>query len=1000
MLFSIGFLLLFFLYAHVPFVLGKRYLSFKQFVFLAFGMTVLVFICLSANFPYTFFRNSLTTVFSYSGNILFATVTHVTVVTLFSFSTVYLYVYFVKKGVSASFFKIKKVVMFLFLGLYYIVLFYVLKSLVFNSNTYLNVLSMSDLTLASVWNHLLLLIWGVGYLLLFLKIHQTFKKKQDIRENLKVDLVIMVLIVLLCFVLFDKYAPYAAISYIVINGVLYVYGSIALSLKPKHYVPIFVGLMTLFVGVNSMQMNVDKKENQFKLLAENLYLNETSQEERYTVSMIKDLETSLEKDAYFLQNVSVPDSVVRMNEYLNEKYLRGFWNKYEMKLVVVFPYSEDDKLYQDLISSSGNKIIETHFYRMSGINTYMRYLAGYNVWNARRERVNVYMEFYPKSNYKSFSYPSLLMESSPTIQSQLSLSVAKYAFNELEYATGKFTYPTSGKWINRSGKPFFIQDLSSYRHYVYQADKNVFMVVSEANIPGKTAYFIYFLYTFVSFLLITIIMLWFNKLIVSRKKIKYNLTSKLFIYFISIMIVCFSVISVITFNYTLDKYKETQLENTSRKKSYIQNALQEKYYWVQQVDSTMTERLNFDLQDLAYTYKTDINIYDNNGLLVASSQPVIFNRNLTSRLIAPKPYFSSSSNIAETERIGNLEYLATYADFYNGEYLQLGFINIPQFLSRDEFNADVQSFLMVIMHILLLILVLFIVLSYLIGRRLTAPLTLIEERLKLIKLGKENKKIDYRGNDEIGELVAQYNRTVEELERSAALLASSEREAAFKQMARQVAHEINNPLTPMKLTIQQLQRAKTMGDQERFYTYFDKSTAVLIEQINNLSRIAGSFSSFARLPEPKFEEVDVAKKAHLVTQLFVSNNEAIEIRYEGVEEGVFVYADREQLIQVFNNLLKNAIQAIPEGKSGKITVMLNYTDKTVHVYVKDNGKGVSAEVKEKMFMPNFTTKSTGMGLGLAISRNIIRNSGGDITFEGDTDNGAVFHVRLPRIQGK
>lgn len=995
-IFTIAFFLLFFLYAHAPFLWHKRHLTIKDFFLTVLFMSVLVVVCLSTNIPSTYFLNNITTAYNYAGNTLLATLTHVTFLTVFVFSTVYLYVYFLKRGIETSFVGVKRAFLLLLPSVYYIVFFYILKGLVFNSSTYLNVLRVDDLTRVSVWNHILLLIWGVGYLLLFIKMHQVTKEESGIASVIKTDVFILIITVLLCFVSFGKYASYAVFFYVLMGVALYVYEVFSPKAKLRYYLPVFVGLLSLFVVVNSIRMNVDKKEAQFKLLAENLYFNETSQEERYTLLMIRDLEENLLQDSYFQRTVVAPDSVVFVNDYLNERYFRGFWNKYEMKLVAVFPDSEDDKLYKDLISSLGNRIADTHFYRMNNMNTYMRYLAFYTVVNKRSEPVNVYMEFYPKSNYKSFSYPSLLMESPPTIQSQLSLSVAKYAYGELEYSTGKFSYPSTGKWINKSDKSFFIQDLSAYRHYVYSPSKNIYMVVSEGQIPGLTAYLLYFLYTFISFLLITLLLLWVNKLISSRKKVKYNLTSKLFISFISLMTVCFAAISFVTFNYTEEKYKERQLYDISLKKNYIQNALQEKYYWAQQIDSTLTGRLNFDLQDLAYTYQTDINIYDNNGMLVGSSQPVIFTRNLTSRLIAPKPYFSNSPNIAENEHIGNLEYLSTYADFYNGEYLQLGFINIPQFLSEDEFKADVQSFIVVIAHISLIIIVLFIIISFLIGRRLTAPLRLIEERLKFIKLGKLNKKIDYRGNDEIGELVAQYNRTVEELERSALLLASSEREAAFKQMARQVAHEINNPLTPMKLTIQQLQRAKTI-DEERFNAYFDKSTSVLIEQIDNLSRIAGSFSSFARLPDPKFEEVDVAKKAHLVTQLFMNNNESINIHYVGVEEGIFVYSDREQLIQVFNNLLKNATQSIPKGKKGEITVTLNYTDKMVHVYVRDNGKGVPEEIKEKIFMPNFTTKSAGMGLGLAISLNIIRNSGGDITFESSIGGGTVFHVQLPRI---
>ncbi|VBB46745.1 Integral membrane sensor signal transduction histidine kinase [uncultured Paludibacter sp.] len=995
-LFSIGFLLLFYLYAHLPLLLKKRYFIWKEFFLAGLGMLLLVYFCLSNNVPLTFFRNSIFTSFHYAANTLLATLTHLAFFTAYVFSTIFLYSYYVKRGISDSYMEIKKVALLLLPAFYFLLMFYILMGLVFNSSTYLNVLRVDDISITTVWNHFLLLVWGVGYMLLFIKTHNVAKRKGTLQDLIKIDILLFVLVATVCFLLFDKYAKEAILFYLVFTVVLYlpeVYSSL---MKSLWFLAIYLGLFALFVVNNSIKMNSDKKINQYRLLAENLYFNESSQDERFTESMLEDLDKNLTKDNYFKKTAVFPDSVETVNNYLNNKYLRGYWNKYEMKLFATYPQSEIDKSYQDLIESRGNFIWGTHFYKINAINTDISYLGAFKTYKNNRDSVHIFMEFYPRSNYKSYSYPNLLVESPPTVQSQLSLSVSRYSHNELVYSSGKFKYPRNGKWILKQFDDFFTQDFAKSRHYIYAPSKYNYLVISEGNIPNLSTYFIYFIYTFVVFLLVCLSMIWIYNLMNRREKIRYTLTSKLLIAFISLMVVCFVAIFYVSLTYTQKRYKEKQLTDIGLKKSYIQSALQEKYYWTQRLDSTNTNALNFDLQDLSYTYQTDINVYDNNGMLVGTSQPVIFSKNLISKLISPKPYFSNNPNIDQYENIGKLEYLATYSDFLNGDNLPIGYISIPQFLSKDEYNADVQSFLVAIAHISLIIILLFILLSILIGRRLTAPLTIIETRLKDIRLGKENKKIDYRANDEVGQLVAQYNRTVDELERSAQLLASSERESAWKQMARQVAHEINNPLTPMKLTIQQLQRTKSAND-ERFDLYFDKSTNTLIEQIESLSQIASTFSTFARLPEPKFIKVDVAKKATLVTQLFSSNNDNIRVTYNGVEEGVFALTDREQLIQVFNNLLKNAVQAIPADKKGEIDVRLNYTDKVIDVYFEDNGKGVSEDIKDKLFTPNFTTKSTGMGLGLAISKNIIRTSGGDITFESTEGSGAVFHVRLPRM---
>jgi two-component system, NtrC family, nitrogen regulation sensor histidine kinase NtrY len=284
-------------------------------------------------------------------------------------------------------------------------------------------------------------------------------------------------------------------------------------------------------------------------------------------------------------------------------------------------------------------------------------------------------------------------------------------------------------------------------------------------------------------------------------------------------------------------------------------------------------------------------------------------------------------------------------------------------------------------------------LSFFIGRQLSAPLKMIENKLKQMRFGHRNEKIDYVQKDEIGQLVLQYNKTIEELERSARLLAQTERESAWRTMARQIAHEINNPLTPMKLTIQQLQRTKSMND-ERFDEYFEKSTQTLVEQIDTLSRIAGSFSNFARMPEARLELIDIASKLYSTLQLFVTSHEMVEFKYHGARSGVMILADPEQMLQVFTNLIKNALQAIPSGRRGVVSVSITSENNQVIIRIADNGKGIPLDLQEKIFVPNFTTKTTGMGLGLSITKNIIEVLGGTISFQTVVDEGSEFVVSL------
>jgi two-component system, NtrC family, nitrogen regulation sensor histidine kinase NtrY len=285
-----------------------------------------------------------------------------------------------------------------------------------------------------------------------------------------------------------------------------------------------------------------------------------------------------------------------------------------------------------------------------------------------------------------------------------------------------------------------------------------------------------------------------------------------------------------------------------------------------------------------------------------------------------------------------------------------------------------------------------------ISNQITRPLVLIQENLQKMQLGKRNEPIQYKRDDEIGSLVKEYNKKVDELAVSAELLARSERESAWREMAKQVAHEIKNPLTPMKLNIQHLQRAK--GDGEEFKKYVERVSAVLIEQIDNLSNIATEFSNFAKIPTARNQVFLLAEQLQKIIELFESH-ENVEIKFHPSKlENIEVNADREQLSRALINLLKNAIQSIPEGQTGKIDIHLKRRDHMALILVTDNGAGIPEELREKLFSPSFTTKSSGMGLGLAIVKNIVENFAGKIWFETDTEKGTTFYIEIPVYEPK
>lgn len=473
-----------------------------------------------------------------------------------------------------------------------------------------------------------------------------------------------------------------------------------------------------------------------------------------------------------------------------------------------------------------------------------------------------------------------------------------------------------------------------------------------------------------------------------------RLSSRITYTIMAVVLVSFVAVFAVSVRYIRTRYRTRQEAELTQKCRFIQAALQNLYFWDFSTHSISASSLNADLRDLAYSYGTDIHIYDLQGHLIGSSTPQLFRHHLLSTYLAPEVMFKPKQTMTCYSTLGDFRYLSAYTEFVNGGYVQLGYIAVPSFISQEEEGREVDAFLARLLPVYLIVLLVGAFLAILLARALAAPIASIGERMQSLSLGGENKHIPYDRKDELGILVERYNEMVDEIERSSQQLARSEREGAWRTMARQVAHEINNPLTPMKLTVQQLQRLKGT---DRFDTQFDKATSMLISEMDNLSRIATSFSTFAKQPEVQPAEVDIAQKLTAAVTLTSNNPQEIPIRYFGPDSGVIAYADKEQIGQVFTNIIRNAVQAINAAPNGDIIVILKTGDKDyIEISISDNGPGIPENIQPKIFLPNFTTKTTGTGLGLAISKNIVEGADGKITFE-TSPKGTTFHIFLKKV---
>jgi nitrogen fixation/metabolism regulation signal transduction histidine kinase len=308
---------------------------------------------------------------------------------------------------------------------------------------------------------------------------------------------------------------------------------------------------------------------------------------------------------------------------------------------------------------------------------------------------------------------------------------------------------------------------------------------------------------------------------------------------------------------------------------------------------------------------------------------------------------------------------------------------------------EISNFLVTLINLNALIFLIAGAVAFLITKRIAGSFNLIGQKMQEVNLGKLNQEIEWRKNDEIGELVKEYNKMVRQLDKSAAALAKSEREGAWRQMARQVAHEIKNPLTPMKLSIQYLQKAID-SNSPNVKNMTTSVANTLVEQIDHLSKIASDFSQFANIGNPQNERFDLHEIIASLAALYGSN-ENLDFRWEPIKRKVFVFADKTQMNRLLTNLLKNALEACIERELKQISIEEVLVGNVIEIRVRDNGMGISEDAQSQIFIPNFTTKSSGTGLGLAMSKGIVENALGSLWFETSVGEGTCFFVRMPLI---
>lgn len=605
----------------------------------------------------------------------------------------------------------------------------------------------------------------------------------------------------------------------------------------------------------------------------------------------------------------------------------------------------------------------------------------------------LYFEFYKPVTPSGFGLPSILHNNADLIPS--GFSVASYRNNMLNYKYGSYIYPNhlsdynytpNGYRYGRKTKNYSIVD--DNKALVVNCERRGWMALT-------APFSVFFLSMVIVCLLFLAIFKRKNKANEGRKSLRQKFQVAIMV----TMLIAFGIVGSVSVFYMLERYEDQTNEfNFEQTRSILLDLRREISY--ARLNPDNSERGDFEmlLKELSNTFFVDLNLYGTDGRLIATSRPELFDYKLQAPLVNAQAYANLNDDKAlyytHKENVGKNKFRSDYIAVPGNNGETVAYLNIPYFSSDGSIRKDVVNFALAYVNIILLLVGVSAIVVMLVMRRITKPLVLIQKKMGEVKIDRVNEPIELKSNDEIGELVEQYNKLVGELEESANIIARSERQTAWREMARQVAHEIKNPLTPMRLSIQFLQRAwdEQSPDIEQ---KFKRTTSTLIEQIDALSEIASAFSNYAKLPEGNPEPLDLKQLLSKCINLY-DNEENIKFSFECSDDKAYEFtADPNNLSRAFGNIIKNAIQAIGKTKpDGRIDVKLLSLSRKYVVTITDNGKGIREEDKAKIFMPNFTTKSSGMGIGLSIVHNIIQAANGRITFDSTENVGTTFTVEL------
>lgn len=899
-------------------------------------------------------------------------------------------------------------------SLFYGVIWFLPRDLIFNSQWALDILSIPSFDWYKGFSMLILFFWGALYVLLTLSLFSVLTQIGHQAPVLNRWILIFGLVVGLPLVLVGVWWALAWAVHILflISVVRFGLYQNVFRLGFNTFLTFFyAGLVTAAInGISTHQAQRESLvQSKISFANQNLIENDVM-----TEFFLGDIFTRIKSDLFIQNRLADPLlSKDPVETKIRKIYLDNYFDQFEVTIRVFSPSGTQlqgpldrvglDDLRKEFVKSDfATGIRDLYFVRNRESSANNKFVGFVPILRENNLLGTLFFELKQLRVQPGSVYPKLLLDK-------------KYA-DKLEPSSYDYGIFKDGNLIRSSGTFNYFQSkfnllldrenlyttgvsLGGYHHLGIVNGEEVFVISSPS--VSLAQFFANISLFFVAFVFLTFLTILLNTLVKGYRKFEFNYSTKLQLYLNFAFFFPIIIISIITIGLLSGSYQDDLNRQYIQKANLIKTNLSS---FLNNQDPASIDRdlLNEEINELANTVASDIHLYTPDGRLESTNRPNIFDKKILSPYINPQALAGireeNQIQLLVNEQVGKLRYQTVYLAVPSQIDQSLaGILAIPFFESEAELDSLIADVLSNIFNAFVIIFILFLVVSSFVSRNLTLPFRLLTQKLKATNL-ENNEPMYWASKDEIGLLVNEYNNMLFKLEASKKVLASTEKESAWREMAKQVAHEIKNPLTPMKLTLQHLLRLDQEGkldDPDRLR----KSLETLIHQVDALSGIASSFSTFAKMPLPKNERMDFKMVLGKVLDLFKNDRRIqIDFRDDSYTEEISIMGDDKLFGRVISNLIINGIQAVETDKKPHIKIWLWMTEQAVFLEITDNGKGISPELKDKIFIPNFSTKSQGSGLGLAIAKSGVETAGGKIWFETELGKGTTFYLTFPLIQ--